>query len=782
MTALDRFLREEAKLVYGGLGEEPRRPSSNKSVKPRRCIGSTVYRDHPWWPRWVRCGSHRVSPLGSDGLGGLGSGRRHLGMGLWSGYVSGSAFDANSNGGRDSMRRADRLIFAAAVFAGAAAVALASPAMSSGESANALMLQIANHIESANRSTSDASRVDEVRAAKSKIYRLRAEFPDNPAALTLATGQAIGSVSLPQIEEILKGPFDCNTDSDPLSIDCAFTKAQQAIRKVDALGRSSIVGHSLKAKADLAIGLATVRDFDRALEVLGTLAPTGEDAPPHWRYVKASSVIACELARAGYGTESERLLARLVDMKDVYRQGYVKERVATAFACSGRVDRAIAVAKEIPGDHTRASEGYCDGDRVGQGEEHFIWTVAAIANALIENGDPGSALVVLDDHTQVLLTVDRRTACAWWSIRSHVVETYARIGRVLAEHSPAMATRAYDRGLGAAAGSSPETVWADIGDAAIENRSIPSLVVAGPIERAEHSTADLLTLALSMHRSGVDSLQARSLELLEAAQRAGGTEPGPATQIAAARAEIQGEEAGRIAFDRAVALTWESDRMFASAYCNVYRDGWDSSCSAPVRPACRQSYDVAAEALYYLAIGEAAQARAVVICQVQSMGTSSPETIEYEFNGIETVLIDIAKQQIEAGQKAKPTLAATADFVPPSIHDWNQELLARALIQIVDREIEFGLTASSMLTAEDIAAVIVDRSLLATVLIDIAERQIEAGLNWHAKAMVVAAAEIADEMVVSATDAANPYLLDENGRWTGPGLHARIAQVLSRRY
>ena len=626
---------------------------------------------------------------------------------------------------------------AAAVLAGAAAMALSAPTMASGETANSLLLLISNHIDSLDRATSDASRVDEARAAKMKIYRLRTEFPDDPAAFKLATGQAIGTVSLSRIEEILKGPFNCNEGSDPLSFDCALKNAEQGIREVEAL---SSLDYSLEPKADLAIGLATVRDFDRALEVLGTLAPTGEDAP-HWSYVKASSAIACELARAGYGTESERLLTTLSNMKiGIFNPGYAKEWVAVAHACSGNVDRAIAVAKEIAEDYdrdSRDSREYC-GPPGYPGGEHFIRTVAAIADVLLEDGDAAAAMAILDDHTQVLLNVDRRT-CPWPRATSRVVETYARIGGALAEDgSPVKATRAYDRGLAAAAGSSPEGVWSDIGVAAVENRSSRIDNLAWPADRARDAVKDLLTVALSMHRSGLDTLEAKAAELLEAAQRAAGEEPGPATQVAAALAAMQGEEAGRRAFDKAVALTRKNDNAHAYAACvsNPYEE--HCNFSAPARLACAQTDDVAAEALFHWAIGDHGQAMAVILCHDGPIMASQP--VKYSPSGLG--LIEIAERQIEAGL------------------DWN---------------------ANTMLTAVDIATAIVDHNLRVEVLIEIAERQIEAGLDWNAKTMLAAAAKIADELIVSATDPSNAFMGDEK-RWAGPLHYAKIALVLARRH
>ena len=458
-----------------------------------------------------------------------------------------------------------------AIPAAAFALALATPAFGADEGpANRLLVESAKFAESADRASSGAQRRDLLRRARTRLQQIVAGFPDHPIAAKLATGQAIGNLSLDRIDQGLASTEPCEGARDGYPTrDCSLAKAETAgsmAAELKASGTMLIERNfdrekSWQLEAELAVADAIGGEFPSALKRLGVLEkqlPINERRglwPRSLAYFDALGPVACELARAGYGAESRALLREgALHAREMHSPGPRLRRIAVAQACAAHFGDAVDTATSI---RVAARSSLSD----DEAEAMFVRTIAGIAETAMDDGAVDRAAKILEENFAGAFPPGADRVAGWPESRSALVLALAKLGRARSrEGDGRAATAAFERALDTAGDGKRD--WPEIGKAAIRNRNsfVPT---AGPTRRARDAVADLVTIATAMHAAGMPEKEAA--RTLADAERAAGGETGPLAEIAAARFRIGDEKLA----ERTLALAEEWAALQSIALAEV---------------------------------------------------------------------------------------------------------------------------------------------------------------------------------------------------------------------
>ncbi len=670
---------------------------------------------------------------------------------------------------------------AALVIAWSVAFSLPAAALESDDSANRLLGEAARLLVSADNAVSEAKEVDYLRKAKISLLLLIRENPDNDAASALETGQAVGTVSLAAINERLGALNPCAGQSGPSArptFDCIYARTKEAAAEHGML----LLDAEVVIAGALAGNLEEAREHHRLLG-----ERRNKNGTLQWAYFNAGGGLACRLADAGFTEESRNLFFELMgNVPLAFAPENALEDIAMGLACAGRADEALKTARRLLRDAMEDES---------ERELRFVDVVAGIAEELFRRNNVSGALDVLTEHDGPLLEIDRResgTSADWRQTRTRIVDLYGRIVQALARNgAQPVAAEVVDRALAVAMGGDPVGLWSDIGAKAVENRN-SSVSNIWPIERADRAVRDLTGLALAMHATSIPALVGETSRLLEDAELAAGGEPRALGRIAAARAKVEGMEAGRtaLAFTMTILEEHEKNEYWQAcmggqvSYFSLDYGYFDlvDMCSqlvdADELPTCWSSKDRLGILLAHYVLGDTEIVESVLSCGPDAETIDTPgaftsknfaqvaigygwvEEWRYESDALAKTWLNPSEYGVQiVGRGADADMSLGAN---PSAHmDLTRFRFVRELLQL---RLDIDDAAA------DFAAGIVDADLRAEALINIARRQIETGMIDDARYTLVLASAATDELLKG----------DREDRWKGAGHLGDVAVLMAR--
>lgn len=621
----------------------------------------------------------------------------------------------------------------AAVVAAALATGAATAAASEdvGDESNRLLVQISRLVQSAERTISEAGRAEILRQARTQILKLVRDYPERMDAAMLASGRAVGTIALPEIERELRRLRSCRDSTARLTFDCARARTEALRDKLPEHSRDS----EWETELHLSMAEAQAGEFEDALPRLRRVRDLllsrhrGELFPS---YFEAGSEIACRLAETGFRTEARVLLAELTpDATQAARPAAALADLAQGQACAGEMDAALAALETLGAAHGEKAE------------QRVIHTAVLIAQTVLRGGNAAEALSVMDRHAGALLTIDPSApgaSSSWWKeTRSVAVRTIARIVRALArEGDVTAAERALNLGLGVAAGLSAPGVdlWETIGRQASRNRyTTVGIPLWEPGAVAVRAAEDLGVLAVAAHSTGVDGLRTRASGILEDAILAAGHEPVARARLAVAREKVLGRGAGRALL--------QSTQREVTEYA-IHMDGIECPLVGRSR-GCKVT--ILAGTLCSRWRGRLALAAAQ-----HSLGDERGAASAYAWcvrdpEPHRLALRDAAANPHLMAAGSIPAIRPIAFMTDRNRHgpcrqNHSDSLRARSFYVT-----ELARETRNLAAAASVAAEIVNLDCRAMVFTEIAERQLDAGLAEAARATLLQAAAAVEEAV-----------------------------------